>query len=317
MTAKSCSSRQRSASSPDVRAHEPLAERLENRLEREQILGAVVDEQNVDLVARRSASSSVARVIDATPSPAADRQRAECRRDLARCVSARASGTLAAPPSASPDSRRSPDVCTNASPPRSTMRFKPRAPSAFAPVSTTPTDAIAVRVRRGLEASRRSTDGCSAPARPSTSEKMSALDEQVIVRRRDVDVARLDRRLVLDLAHAQRRVDPAASVVNRWSDSLWRCCTTTSGTPKSLPAARRSAREARPARPTTFRRRRSRRPRLSDLPVQLLARIQLLVASARTGRTAATPCCRARECRTSRDSRRTACARGSAGSRSK
>ena len=46
MHAKSCRRSSRSAASPDVAAHEPVAERREDRLEREQVLLAVVDEKD-------------------------------------------------------------------------------------------------------------------------------------------------------------------------------------------------------------------------------------------------------------------------------
>ena len=90
MTAKSRSSRQRSASSPDERAHEPLAERLEDRLEREEVLRPVVDEQNVDAVVFDGASSA----LRSRRGHGAERTRASSQ--ISRDASAtRASGTHA------------------------------------------------------------------------------------------------------------------------------------------------------------------------------------------------------------------------------
>ena len=54
ITAISSCSSARSACSPDSRAHQPLAERLEHRLQRHQVLAVVVDQEDPDRFFDRS-----------------------------------------------------------------------------------------------------------------------------------------------------------------------------------------------------------------------------------------------------------------------
>jgi hypothetical protein len=112
-------------------AHESLPERLEDRLEREQILGPIVDQQDVDLLGvghRLSECRTLATGSEASVAA------------ISAIDSDRASGTERSAAAGIVELSAVSGRCTSARPPRSKIRLSPRAPSAFAPVSTIPTD---------------------------------------------------------------------------------------------------------------------------------------------------------------------------------
>ena len=126
----------RSASSPDVRAHELLAERLEDRLEREQVLRPVVDEQDarpaLPLSARRASARPPARTRAVRGSgPISSERERRASADASRAMRGVA---------ASRGPRPSPGPATIATPPRSLDRARARRRRRRSrPVSTTPT----------------------------------------------------------------------------------------------------------------------------------------------------------------------------------
>ena len=100
ITAKSLVSRRRSASSPERRGHELVPERLEDRLQREQVLRAVVDEQQGSIRPSPRSAQLVSSGRDLRDrSDPCRRRRARARRAgiSARCAVA-GSWTIAVPP---------------------------------------------------------------------------------------------------------------------------------------------------------------------------------------------------------------------------
>ena len=139
MTAKSSRCRRmRSASAADSGLDELVAERLEDRLERQQVLRPVVDEQ------KRGRGHHGRHLREAAQ---LDEQRTRSRRPARRSPAARGR----APHAASRRARPSSGSWTTAAPPSSATRARPRAPSAFAPVRTTPDAPLTVCLRGRLE----------------------------------------------------------------------------------------------------------------------------------------------------------------------
>ena len=136
-----------------------------------------------------------------------------------------------APPPASSGSPPSPGSWTIAEPAASTMRRSPRAPSSFAPVSTTPDGAVAVRVGRRGE---RHVDRRPAEAhrRLRREREVARLDQQVVVRRRDVHVPGSSGSLS-STSHTRSVVHVLQQRAQQVVESWCRCCTITSGIPKS------------------------------------------------------------------------------------
>src|SRR6185503_309032 len=124
------------------RAHHLLAQWLENGLERQQVLGAIVDDQDLHLIAHREhragsrlhggrhAVFGACRCTDGrVPRKSAIRSRGNTR----------AVGTQRSAANGMTFTSAVAGSWTTAIPPLSAMRRRPSAPSAFAPVSTTPT----------------------------------------------------------------------------------------------------------------------------------------------------------------------------------
>ena len=116
------------------RAHEMLSQRLEDRLEGEQVLRPVVDDQDVDGLREVRRGHVAARCGDAGSIASDDSIAA-----ISASVSERAAGTLFKAAAGIVGLSAVSGRCTMARPPRSAMRLRPRAPSELAPVSTTPT----------------------------------------------------------------------------------------------------------------------------------------------------------------------------------
>ena len=219
MNAKSWWSSSRSASSPERRADEVLAERLEDRLEREQVLRAVVDEQDVDDRLRAHVVSHPSR----RPARRAGRRGTGRSPRAARTASAGRGGERGGrhlvPLGASPGPARS----------RRRRALDPREPGravGVRAVRTTPTSARRTR-RRPTRTARRSTAARTGRL-VDREREVPGLDEQVVVGRREVDVPRLDRHLVLAPRHTGRCARCASSRRRPPSTaSVARCCATT------------------------------------------------------------------------------------------
>ena len=99
---------------------------------------------------------------------------------------------------------RRPGPARSCSPPRRLTRASPCAPSSFAPVRTHRDQPVA-RTTSAADSNSTSIDGPASSSTRVVDRQREAvrLDEQVVVGRREVDVAGLDRLLVLDVAHRQ------------------------------------------------------------------------------------------------------------------
>ena len=215
MHAKSSSSSSFSAAVARGDRDEPVPERLEDRLEREQVLLAVVDEQDVRAL-RRLTSRTSRRGRRGTPgSPRA----AGPRRPTVAAIAA--SGIV----------RRS-DVagsCTIATPPRSLIRARPAAPSSFAPVRTMPTArspyVVGGRLEQDVDRRPRELD-----RRVGREREVAVLDEHVVVGRAEVDVVGLERRLVVRVADDRAACGAGAGCSSTGPRTRpTRCCATTIG----------------------------------------------------------------------------------------
>src|SRR6185437_12986866 len=114
-----------------VGAHQFLAEGFENRLQCQEVLGAVVDEKNVDGVAHTG--TVLPTFFFGCSCDSSTRRRAILSSDTTSAV-----GTARIAASGMIGISAVFGSCTSARPPRSTMRERPRAPSSLAPVSTIP-----------------------------------------------------------------------------------------------------------------------------------------------------------------------------------
>ena len=270
ITAKSSRcSRMRSASAPDVGGDELVAERLEDRLEREQVLRAVVDEQE----RRRSQAAAPSQVRRARR--AAARSRRPARRapsGTARERGARHLVALGRRPGPARSRRRR----------ARRSRARPRAPSAFAPVSTTPTH------RSRYDSAAVSKQHVDRRARVlhrlvGRERERAVLDEQVVVGRRDVDGAAAASSSLSSASRTLQARDRAEQVAERGRMRLGRAVLRDhDGGVELGRQAAEDRRAARRARPTRRRSRRGRARRSSDPPVELLVGVELLVASPRT-----------------------------------
>ncbi|MNC88720.1 hypothetical protein D3C83_45690 [compost metagenome] len=110
---------------PGARLQNAMAERRQDRLERDQVLGPVVDRQDLDRLCRHGWSH---------------RSSASLTSSCARRSSGSTRGALVAATAAAGMIAHSAVAgsCTSATPPPAWMRASPAAPSALAPVRMTP-----------------------------------------------------------------------------------------------------------------------------------------------------------------------------------
>ena len=166
-------------------------ERLEDRLEREQVLGPVVDEQDRFAGHARCRRPRLPAASSSRSGGASRSPRAAATASASVAASAASRHLAGAPPSRGPGRsrrRRAPG-----------SRARPARRRRSRPVRTTPT--ARSPYASAADSNSTSIDG-RRTARGSSVEsaKRPRLDEQVVVGRREVDVPRLDRVLVLGLA---------------------------------------------------------------------------------------------------------------------